>query len=201
MSGPENDQRYVPSPATLNETPRDDTSQLAGPLSYFREAVRIARFDLNAIGRASQDRSALFYGACFLTIGLVAAQLAGRRLSGLTPGELPVSSSVAVVVVLILALPVQILLSALNIALIHGAAKFLFGATGRYVALLRVLWLASIVQWLSIIPVIGVLVGGVWFLLITLVTFEEIDGVERLQALMLVVGFAALTVVLTALLT
>jgi hypothetical protein len=201
MPGPDHDDRYVPSPAVLSQTSSADTSRRSGPLSYFREAVRIARFDLSAFSRASQDPRALFYGACFLAVGFLAAQLSGRRLSGVTPGELPVGSSVGVIGVAIIALPVQMLSSALNIALIHGAAKLLFGATGRYIALLRVLWLGSIVQWLAVIPVIGVLVGGVWFLLMTLVAFEEIDGVERLQALMLVVAFAALTILLTAVLT
>jgi hypothetical protein len=48
-----------------------------------------------------------------------------------------------------------------------------------------VLWLGAIVQWLAVIPIVGLLVSAIWSLLITLVTFEEVDGVERLQALIL----------------
>ena len=70
--------------------------------------------------------------------------------------------------------------------------KLLLGATGSYVSLLRVLWLASVVTWLAVIPVVGAIVAGIWFLLIMLVTFENIDGLERLQALVLVVAVGAL---------
>ena len=98
----------------------------------------------------------------------------------------------------VLTLPIQLLVSALSTGVIHGAARVMFGASGRFIALLRVLWLASIVGWLGIVPVVGGLVAGVWSLLITLVTFEEIDGVERLQALLLVVAFGALSFVAMA---
>jgi hypothetical protein len=58
--------------------------------------------------------------------------------------------------------------------------------------------MASLVGWLAVIPVLGPLVAAVWSLLIMLVTFEELDGVERLQALVLVLTFGVLTLVATA---
>jgi hypothetical protein len=58
--------------------------------------------------------------------------------------------------------------------------------------------MASLVGWLAVIPVLGPLVAAVWSLLIMLVTFEELDGVERLQALVLVLPFGVLTLVATA---
>jgi hypothetical protein len=86
---------------------------------------------------------------------------------------------------------VQLVLSALQVAVIHGLGKVLLGATGTFMSLLRVLWLGAVVTWLAIVPVIGPIVGGIWYLLITLVTFETVDGLERLQALVLVVVVAA----------
>jgi hypothetical protein len=161
-----------------------------------REAIWIARFDHRAIERTAQDRRALFYGACVGAVGVLAGQLAGpAAFSTRQPQTPPVPAAVVAVV----AVPVQLLISAINIAIIHGAARLLFGATGRYGALLRVLWLGSIVQWLVVVPVVGLFVAGGWFLLITLVAFEEVDGIERLQALMLVVAFAVLTYVVVAL--
>jgi hypothetical protein len=192
MAGFEND-RQDETPAASTGGPSDlETVHGSGPLWYLGEAIRIARFDSEAIARASQDRRALFYGAGFLAAGFLAGRVIGLLLSEPTPDAGPVPNWILSVLVTVVAVPVGVLFSAVNVAVVHGAAKVLFDATGRYVALLRVLWLGSIVQWLNVIPLVGALVGSVWFLLITLVTFEEVDGVERLQALALVVGFAVL---------
>jgi hypothetical protein len=84
--------------------------------------------------------------------------------------------------------------------IVHVLAKVLFGATGTYAGLLRVLWLGSIVSVLAVIPLAGTIVSSIWSLLITMVTFQEIDGIERLQALGLSIavgfGFYALLQVL-----
>ena len=124
-----------------------------------------------------------------MAVGVLAAQLSGQAVLGARPSAAP---AVPAAVVAVVAIALQLLFSAINIAIIHGAARLLFGATGRYGALLRVLWLGSIVQWLYVVPVVGLYVAGGWYLLITLVAFEEVDGIERLQALMLVVAFGLL---------
>jgi hypothetical protein len=93
---------------------------------------------------------------------------------------------------LLVAAASQLPVSALAVAIIHGAAKLLFGASGGYLQLLRVLWVGSIVLWVGVIPYVGALVGGVLYLLVMLVAISEVDGVERLQALILVVGLRAL---------
>ena len=46
---------------------------------------------------------------------------------------------------------------------------------------------------------VGPLVGGVFYLLVALVAISEVEGVERLQALVLVIGLRAI-VMLAALL-
>jgi hypothetical protein len=188
----------APSPTPDDVSPSEAAGR-GGPLWYLREAARIARFDHRAIIRTSQDRRALFYGACVMAVGVLAGLLSGAAFSVRRPQTPP--APVPVVLLAFVAIPLQLLASAINIAIIHGAARLLFGATGRYGAILRVLWLGSIVQWLVVVPVVGVLVGGTWFFLITLVTFEEVDGVERLQALMLVATFLLLTVLFMILFT
>ena len=169
-----------------------------GPLHYLREAIKVARFDGEAIARVSQDRQALVYGAGIVAIGALPAVL-WRSASGPvgdSPGGLGFSGITGGLAWILL----QVMASAAQIAVIHGVAKLLFDATGTYAGVLRVMWLGSIVSWLAIVPVLGSLVAGVWFLIISLVTFEEVDGVERLQGLILVVGLAAIMFLLSLML-
>jgi hypothetical protein len=187
-----------PAPSVSDDVSPADSSMRRSPLWYLREATRIARFDHDAITRTSQDPRALLYGACIMAIAVVGQQLSGAVPFGLRQ---PPPPTLPVAVVAIVAIPVQLAVSAINIAVTHGAARLLFSATGHYRALLRVLWLGSVVQWLVVVPVIGQYVAGVWLLLITIVTFEEIDGIERLQALMLVFALGFLMFVGAALLT
>jgi hypothetical protein len=161
-----------------------------GPTHYFREAIRIARFDDDAIGRVAGDSRALKYGACVVAIAAILAYVPAHLLAP-SPSE-GASVGLGLAIGIPLVVLVQLLASAVQVGLIHGLAKLLLGATGRFVSLLRVLWLASVVSWLVIIPVVGSIVGGIWYLLITLVTFEDVDGLERLQALVLVVCIGAL---------
>ena len=164
--------------------------QGSGPGWYLQEAIRIARFDTAAIRRAARDPMTLLYGgviaaiAVFLRLAVTLIAPAAEAPPGLG------STSLLMAVVFV---PAQLAVNAFNTAVLHGAGKILFGATGTYLGLLRALWLGSLVQWLIIIPVIGWLVSAVWSLLLMLITFEEVDGIERLQALALAVGFIALT--------
>jgi len=165
-----------------------NTSPGTGPAQYLREAIRIVRFDEDAIGRVAGDRKALKYGACVVAIAGVlsyVSELLGASAAAEPMGALGHAVAIAVVV------PLQLLASAVHIGVIHVLGKLLLGATGSYVSLLRVLWLASVVTWLAVIPVVGAIAAGIWFLLIMLVTFENVDGLERLQALALVVGISA----------
>ena len=167
---------------------------------YLREVVAIARFDHDAIHRTADDPRALRYGALFTCAAAGATLLGQRQALG---GQLDDLSSFAQGIAWVLTLGfvaiAHLCLSAMRVALLHGAAKLLFGATGRYVRLLRVVWLGTIVQVLAIVPVIGVLVGVVWALIITLVTVEEVEGIERLQALVLVVIIGVLNLFVNAL--
>lgn len=189
------------SPDIAAEVAPADGSRRSGPLWYLREAVGIARFDHRAIERTSQDSWALLYGAGVLAVAFLIPPLVlavATRLGVTEPAATDVGGPPLIAFALV-TLPLYLVFSAGSIAVIHGAGRLLFGASGHYVAVLRVLWLGSIVQWLSIIPFLGALVGSVWYLLITLVAFEEVDRVERLQALVLVGLFGIIMFVLTGL--
>lgn len=158
-----------------------------GVFRYAREGLQIARWDVEAVERTSRDPRALIYGACFMVLATI---LAGVPLLLETEPDAPGWPFFAVG--LLVGAAGQLAVSALAAAIVHGAARLLFGATGRYVNLLRVLWVGSVVLWIGVLPVVGALVGGVLYLLVTLVAVSEVEGVERLQALLLVVGLRAM---------
>jgi hypothetical protein len=190
----------MPDDDTPGTSPSAEVLSGSGLVWHLREATRIARFDPDAIARTAQHRRALFYGAGFLSLGIVGALLSDTLVSPADPESAEVPAWARVLVAALIIVPLQLLLSAFNVAVIHGAARLFFDGHGRYIALLRVLWVASVVQWLAIVPVIGTLAGGGWFLLIVLVTLEEVEGIERLQGLLLVVVLAGLLFFVTSLL-
>jgi hypothetical protein len=176
------------APGVVSAAPR-------GLVGYLREGVQIARWDVEAVERVSRDPRALAYGALFL---LLAGLLGGLPLLLRTDPAAP--RWPFAVVGMVAGAVGQLVVSALATALIHGAGKLMFGASGQYVRLLRVLWVGSVVLWLGLLPVIGGLVGGVLYLLVTLIAVSEIEGVERLHALVLVIGLNALTMLAALLL-
>lgn len=81
---------------------------------------------------------------------------------------------------------VAILLDALIMLVLYGLchilARWLFGAHGTYVRLLRPLLLGSIVTWLLFVPYVGVIVADFWSIAIMMLVFENVDGISRLKA-------------------
>ena len=174
-----------------NDPAEPAPTKASGPVRALGHAVGIARLDTTAMQRASRDRQALLYAAVIAGAAIVPQVVAGMVASTLGP-ETSTPDASAILTVSAVAVIMRLLSSAISTAIMHGAAKLLFGATGSYLGLLRVLWLGSIVQVIAVVPVIGSIVAGIWSLLITLIAFEEVDGIERLQALVLAVGFTAI---------
>ena len=158
-----------------------------GVIGNVREGLQIVRWDVEAVERVSRDPRALVYGAGFM---VVATLLKGLPLL-LTPETGSPRWPFTLFGLLAVAAG-QLVISALATAVVHGAAKLLFRASGQYVRLLRVLWVGSIVLWVGALPLVGALVGGVLYLLVSLVAISEVEGVERLQALVLVIGLRAI---------
>ena len=177
-------------------TPDPVSPAAQGPLNYAAAALAIAKLDTEAIVRVSRDPMALVIGAVVSLIVSAVSIVARSIFSGAT---LPIA---AVVVGPIIGLVV----SAVTTGAVHVLAKVMFQANGTLVGLLRVLWLGSFVSLVAVIPIpiLGALVAGIWSLLITMVTFQEVDAIERLQALGLSIvvslGFGALLGALTRML-
>jgi hypothetical protein len=74
------------------------------------------------------------------------------------------------------------LLTFIQLGLCHLIAKWIFGATGKFVELMRPLLLGWFVNCLILIPVAGTLLAAIGWTAVLMIVFEEVDGIGRLQA-------------------
>jgi hypothetical protein len=157
---------------------------------YLRLALGIARLDDAAIRAAARDKHALSYGALiwlganFFVLGVGVALAARQR----PPDNwlvflISVSFSLSVVVLLLAALALVQWFFA------HILARWLFRGRGGYLEIVRAMTLGSFVTVLLAIPIVGVVVGGVWLTAIFMCVFEEVDGIQRMQACGLALAF------------
>ncbi len=162
------------------------------PAYYFMQGWKIVFWDDAAIRRNSRDPNALFYGILFWIIGAslpVFFNIAVARSNGVTLDPRNITFSLAMV-------PSGILLEYLRYGICHFLAKQFFGGDGKFMPLIRGLFLGSVVSWLIFIPVIGGVLAGIGSTIVIMVVFEELDHIERLQAFLLAagvnIGFAVL---------
>lgn len=163
---------------------------------YFRQAVAIARLDEAAIVAASRDQNALFVGVLFWIFSqslIFAAQLAPPLLRGapIKWSAVPASFTIFLVFDAVIVL--------LQYGLCHGLALWWFQAQGAFIGILRAMALGSLVQWITIAPFAGPLVGTLWSIAILMRVLEAVDRIERRKALPLSVVAAILFWVIIAL--
>jgi hypothetical protein len=165
-------------------TPEETAPPPAGfaPLYYLRLAFDIARWDDVSIRRASRDSNALYYGAALWAISVMVIFLrtaipALARLQG--PSAAPV---IGLIVGVVFMLVYMALIVVIQLGLCHLIAKWFFGATGTFVAVMRPLLLAWFVNGLILIPYFGMLAAGIAWTAVLMMVFEEVDGIGRLQA-------------------
>lgn len=175
------------APAEAEAAAPEPTPSLRfAPVEYLRQAVAIAFWDEGAIRRAARDPNALLYGLVFWSVGVTLpiwlnvgfAWMQGFAIPWWTVlGEL--AKALAQMAVLLL----------VYFAICHGLARVLFGGRGSYLGILRAMLLGSLVLWVTVIPVVGELLARLWWgIAILMWVFEEVDGIERLQALAITVG-------------
>jgi hypothetical protein len=159
------------------------------PLYYLRMAFSIARWDEVAIRRASRDSNAVFYGASFWTITAVAILLVSvlPRMLKTTKISGP-ALMIGLIIGVIFGLAYMAFLTFAQLGLCHLIAKWFFGGTGSYIEILRPLLLGWSVNALVLIPVIGMLAAAIAWIAVLMLVFEEVDGIERLQAFLISAG-------------
>ncbi len=156
------------------------------PVRYFRQGVAIARWDHAAIQRASRDNGALLHGLLFWSVGVVLITLRDILAVVRTGREL---SWLGVIVAFPLTFVVTAAWQLAYFGICHLIAKRLFNGSGTFMGIVRPMMLSSFLLWLSVIPLVGPLVAGVWWgLAILLWVFEEVERMERLKALLIVIA-------------
>jgi len=159
------------------------------PGYYLRLALRIVFWDEVAVRRAARDPDSLFYGAIFsaITASMVFLVTALRGIlhrEGATPGTIFWSLLLGLVFVWV----TLGIIALIQVGVCHFIAKALFGATGRFVGVIRPLLLGWFVNGLAAIPVVGAVAAALaWTAVLTLV-FAEVDGIGKMPALVISAG-------------
>jgi hypothetical protein len=163
------------------------------PVYYFQQALKIVSWDDAAIRRAARDGNSLLYGIIFWALGMLISFGAGLAIA--IAGGATLNPAV-VVINMVVILMISLVYDAGRYALCHLVAKYLFGGTGKLLTILRPISLGTILLWIAWIPVVGLIAAGLGTIAIVMLTFEEIEGIERMQAFgisfVINIGFAYL---------
>jgi hypothetical protein len=156
-----------------------------GSLGYYLgEALKIVRWDDMAVRRNAKDPRATLYAVLFWIASMLVILLATSftALSKVLPKDNPVAMAIGAVAGLTFGLIVMALLTFIQLGLCHLIAKWIFGATGKFVELMRPLLLGWFVNCLILVPIAGTLLAAIGWTAVLMIVFEEVDGIGRLQA-------------------
>ncbi len=161
--------------------PEGEAAPPAGfaPLYYFQQALKIVSWDDAAIRRIARDRNSLQYGIIFWVIGMLIT-FAVSLIAAIGAGV--AINPAAMIIGMVMILFISAVYDAARYGLCHLVAKYLFGGTGKFITILRPISLSSILIWIAWIPVVGLIAAGIGTIAVVMLTFEEIEGIERMQA-------------------
>ncbi|HWY44862.1 MAG TPA: hypothetical protein VNX66_15305 [Candidatus Sulfotelmatobacter sp.] len=152
---------------------------------YLGEAFRIATWDDGAIQRTMNDSRAILYGVIVYAFA-VSMQLAVPIVRFLLAGRFEhatiVASSVAILLIPAAALDL------LRVGICHLLSKWFAQGTGKFKQLIGPLFLGSIVYVLLLIPFVGPLLGGIAWIAVFAMVFQEVHGIEPLTAFLFSAG-------------
>jgi Yip1 domain len=173
-----------PNVAPLLESEEPPSKLGFPPAYYFMQGWKIIFWDDAAIRRNSRDPNALIYGILFWIVGaslplLLNILIAVSNSVHLEPSRLALSLGIVIA---------GILVEFLRFGICHLLAKQFFGGDGKFLPLIRALFLGSVASWLIVVPVLGTLLAGIATTIVIMVVFEELDHIERMQAFLLAVG-------------
>jgi len=156
-----------------------------GGLGYYLEqAFQIVCWDDVAIRRNAKDTRAtpfavMIWAFSMLVVLLVTTYPAlARALDKTNPVAVLIGLSFGISA----GLAIMAVITFAQLSLCHLLAKWLFGATGKFGEIMRPLLLGWIVNCLTIVPVAGLLLAAIGWTAVLMMVFEEVDGIERLQA-------------------
>jgi hypothetical protein len=185
------------SPGITLEEVAPPPSEFA-PFYYIRMAFHIVRWDDMAVRRASRDPNALVYGAALSAVSAAIIFLV-TALPGMLTREGKNFETIffGLLLGLVFVWAYIGIIAVIQIALCHAIAKVFLGATGTLAGVARPLFLGWFVNVLILIPIVGIYAAGIAWTAVLMLVFEEVDGIERMQAFLISAGinvaFLALT--------
>ncbi|MFQ5777502.1 MAG: hypothetical protein ACE5IP_05795 [Terriglobia bacterium] len=136
-------------------------------------------FDDDAIQRVSRDRSALLHGWLFFSVGLYLQVVIEAVTANLR--NVPYALEKELVDMTIALLPGALIVMAM-VGLWHVVIRLVFHGSGSYWGLLRPMLLASVINWLAAVPLVGSLLG-IWSMAIGVAVCKEIEDVTAWKAI------------------
>ena len=156
----------------------------AGLGYYLRESWKIVRWDDLAIRRNSKDPSATLYGVIIwlASIFVIMGVQTYPALKIRVPNAPPVAMAIGLFVAIIFGMIVLGVITFVQLGLCHLIAKMIFGASGKFIEVMRPLLMGWFVNCLILIPVAGLWLASIGWTAVLMMVFEEVDGIGRLQA-------------------
>ena len=138
---------------------------------YVKLAMEIVQLKGKSMDAVSKDKNAFKMAMLFIAIGGVASAIGSFNPIGIILN--PILAIVA---------------SFVGVGILHLIAK-LFGGKAKYQELYSVIGLASILQWISIIPLLGMALGGIaglWMMVVNVIAVKNMHKLSIGKAVIVV---------------
>ena len=154
---------------------------------YLGEALRIFKLDNLAIRRIEHDPGSIYYSIPILYLAVILAILPDLLpifFDESTKGAGPNIATLFIVAILAFIFPILLGTYLLvQVGILHGLIRWFFNGQGSYARVLRPFIFSSIfLIILSVVPVVGNYIAY-WSLVIYAWIFEEVEGINRIQAI------------------
>lgn len=159
--------------------PRHSSSEGFALFHYLGEAWRIVLWDDAAVRRVKDDPRALSYGIVIWLLANALSNLAHIYPWGNKPRAITLES---VLLSLVFVLFYSGVVGLGQIGILHLVAKHFCASKGKFNQVLRPLALASVVCIFQALPLFGDLIAGIAWIAVTVMVFNEVEGMPYLTA-------------------
>ncbi|MBI5391910.1 YIP1 family protein [Candidatus Woesearchaeota archaeon] len=140
-----------------------------------KQGFEILKLDKKEIMKVANDESSTKAGVLFLALAGVAASIGSFAFLAIFP---------------IIVLPIFVILGfAIGVGIYHILAK-LFGGSGTYMQLFRVVSVTSFLNWIAVIPILGSILSAftsIWSLVVAVVAVREVHKLSTGKAVAVIV--------------
>ena len=139
--------------------------------NYIKQAIEILKLNTKAMTEASKDEKAFGMAILFIAIGGVAGAIGMLNPIGIVLNPI-----------------IAIIGSFIGVGILHILAK-LFGGKGTFTELYKVMGLAYLIQWISVIPLIGPILSGIlglWVIVVNVVALKTVYKLSTGKAIVVI---------------